>query len=113
ELSIRADSKAVQVMPEKTGADTIAGLERFADVGGAGAFGIAKKIEIGNAGVPDVTAARENTRADPVVQVIESLGKNGGFVCFAIAVRIYEETDPIAVFIIVRNPLAFMTCHVG
>src|SRR5689334_14777115 len=100
-------------MSEKAGAHAIAGLERFLHVRTAGAFGVLKQIKIGDAGVINVAAMRQNARADAVVEMIEAVGEDGCFVGFAIAIGIGQQADAVRFLVIIGDALALVFGHVG
>src|SRR5262249_54555296 len=84
-----------QVVPVNTDMDPVTPVQHLADIGLALALRIAEEPEVGNAGVPDLAAARQNARPDAVGDAVETVGKNAAADDLAVPVRVFKQTDAV------------------
>src|SRR5262249_2732106 len=95
QFAIRPEAQAVQVGPVNTDMDPVTPVQHLADIGLALALRIAEEPEVGNAGVPDLAAARQNARPDAVGDAVETVGKNAAADDLAVPVRVFKQTDAV------------------
>src|ERR1044072_6087310 len=100
-------------MSQKTGANSVPGLQGLFYIGDAGAFGITEQVKVRDAGVPNVAVASEQAGADSVVQVIESFGADGSVIRVFVSIGVGQHADAITLLIIIRDAFALMARHVG
>src|SRR6266511_2465013 len=100
-------------MTDEANAHTKAVVERFTEISGAIAVGVAEQPEVRNVRKPDRALARQHARGEAVQRRVETVGKNRGMIRLAVPVAIFDQADALAVFGIPGEALAQMPLHLG
>ena len=95
EASVGAEHQAMQVVTAKGDANAVTAAQFFPQCCFAFVGGVAQFPDVRDAGVIDITAPGQHTRAGSVFDIIESIGKDTRMVGSAVAIAVFHQPNPV------------------